>query len=54
MSTGIFGVVYYVDAIGKKIEEYIQNQLTEDLEYDKILLSEYFATFISEPVIKGK
>ena len=38
----------------KKIEEYIRNQLTEDLEYDKITLNEYIDPFTGEPVIKGK
>ena len=38
----------------KKIEEYIRNQLTEDLEYDQMSLSEYIDPFTGEPVIKGK
>ena len=48
---------YYVDTVGKnakKIEEYIRNQLTEDLEYDQMSLSEYIDLFTGEPVIKGK
>ena len=35
---------YYVDTVGKnakKIEEYIRNQLKEDLEYDQMTLKEY-------------
>lgn len=35
---------YYVDTVGKnakKIEEYIRNQLKEDLEYDQMSLNEY-------------
>ena len=35
---------YYVDTVGKnakKIKEYIQNQLKEDLEYDQMMLKEY-------------
>ena len=35
---------YYVDAVGKnakKIEEYIRNQLQEDLEYDQMTIKEY-------------
>ena len=35
---------YYVDTVGKnakKIQEYIQNQLKEDLEYDQMTLKEY-------------
>ena len=42
MAIGIFG--YYVDTEGKnakKIQEYIQNQLKEDLEYDQMTLKEY-------------
>ena len=34
---------YYVDTVGKdvkKIQEYIQNQLKEDLEYDQMNLKE--------------
>lgn len=34
---------YYVDTVGKnakKIQEYIQNQLKEDLEYDQMTLKE--------------
>ena len=48
---------YYVDTVGKnakKIAEYIRNQLTEDLEYDQMSLSEYIDPFTGEPVIKGK
>ena len=35
---------YYVDTVGKnakKIQEYIQNQLQNDLEYDQMTLKEY-------------
>lgn len=48
---------YYVDTVGKnakKIEEYIRNQLKEDLEYDQMTLKEYFDPFTGEPVNKGK
>ena len=48
---------YYVDTVGKnakKIEEYIQNQLREDLEYDQITLKEYIDPFTGEPVKKKK
>ena len=48
---------YYVDTVGKnakKIEEYIRNQLKEDLEYDQMTLKEYIDLFTSEPVEKGK
>ena len=48
---------YYVDTVGKnakKIEEYIRNQLKEDLEYDQMSLNEYIDPFTGEPVQKGK
>ena len=48
---------YYVDTVGKnakKIEEYIRNQLQEDLEYDQMSLKEYVDPFTGEPVKKGK
>ena len=48
---------YYVDTVGKnakKIEEYIRNQLKDDLEYDQMSLSEYIDPFTGEPVIKNK
>ena len=44
---------YYVDTVGKnakKIQEYIQNQLKEDLEYDQMTLKEYIDPFTGEPV----
>ena len=41
---------YYVDTVAKKIEEYIQNQLKEDLEYDQMTLKEYIDPFTGEPV----
>lgn len=44
---------YYVDTVGKnakKIQEYIQNQLKEDLEYDQMTLKEYVDPFTGEPV----
>ena len=44
---------YYVDTVGKnakKIQEYIQNQLREDLEYDQMTLKEYVDPFTGEPV----
>lgn len=51
MAIGIFG--YYVDTVGKnakKIQEYIQNQLKEDLEYDQMTLKEYIDPFtLGEP-----
>ncbi len=48
---------YFVDTAGKnakKIEEYIQNQLKEDLEYDQMTLKEYVDSFTGEPVNRNK
>ena len=48
---------YYVDTVGKnakKIEEYIRNQLQEDLTADQITLKEYIDPFTGEPIKKGK
>lgn len=48
---------YYVDTVGKnakKIQEYIQNQLKEDLEYDQMTLKEYIDPFTGEPVKTSK
>ena len=48
---------YYVDTVGKnakKIQEYIQNQLKEDLEYDQMTLKEYIDPFTGEPVKHNK
>jgi putative transposase len=45
-----------VDTVGKnakKIEEYIRNQLKEDLEYDQMSLKEYIDPFTGEPVNKS-
>lgn len=39
---------YYVDTVGKnakKIEEYVKNQMQEDLEYDQMSLKEYIDPF---------
>ncbi|MBO6155321.1 MAG: hypothetical protein J6O60_07765 [Lachnospiraceae bacterium] len=47
---------YYVDTVGKnakKIEEYIRNQLKEDLEYDQMTLKEYIDPFTGEPAKLG-
>ena len=44
---------YYVDTVGKnakKIQEYIRNQMKEDLEYDQMTLREYIDPFTGEPV----
>ena len=48
---------YYVDTVGKnakKIQEYIRNQIQEDLEYDQMSLKEYIDPFTGEPVNLGK
>ena len=48
---------YYVDTVGKnakKIEEYIKNQLQDDIAYDQLSLKEFIDPFTGEPVIKGK
>ena len=48
---------YYVDTVGKnakKIQEYIANQLQEDLEYDQMTLKEYIDPFTGEPVKPNK
>ncbi|HEY0222651.1 MAG TPA: hypothetical protein VGC17_07685 [Lactovum miscens] len=45
------------DTVGKnakKIQEYIQNQIQSDLEYDQMSLKEYIDPFTGEPVVKGK
>lgn len=46
-----------MDTLGKKckkIEEYIRNQLKEDLEYDQMSLQEYIDPFMGEPVNRSK
>jgi len=48
---------YYVDTVGKnakKIQEYIQRQLQEDVIADQITRKEYIDPFTGEPVNKGK
>ena len=48
---------YYVDSVGKnakKIEEYIRNQLQEDMLYDQMSLKEYIDPFTGEPVNVNK
>ena len=47
---------YYVDTVGKnakKIEEYVRNQMQQDLEYDQMSLKEYIDPFTGEPVNKA-
>ena len=48
---------YYVDTVGKnakKIEEYIKNQLQDDVAYDQLTLKEYIDLFTGKPVMDGK
>ena len=48
---------FYVDTVGrnkKAIEEYIKNQLQEDIAADQISLKEYMDPFTGEPVDKSK
>ena len=48
---------YYVDTVGKnakKIEEYIRNQLQEDLEYEQMSIKELVDPFTGEPVNASK
>ena len=48
---------YYVDTVGKnekKIQEYIQKQLQEDMLADQISINEYYDPFTGELVKKGK
>lgn len=48
---------YYVDTVGrnkKAIEEYIKNQMQEDIVSDQISLKEYMDPFTGEPVNKNK
>ena len=48
----LFGVEQK-DENAKKIEEYVRNQLQEDLEYDQMSLKEYIDPFTGEPVNKA-
>ena len=44
---------YYVDTVGrnkKVIEEYIKNQIQEDIAYEQMSLKEYIDPFTGEPV----
>ena len=48
---------YYVDTVGRNkkiIEEYIKNQIQEDIAYEQISLKEYIDPFTGELVNKGK
>ena len=44
---------YYVDAVGRNkkiIEEYIKNQIQEDLAYEQLSLKEYIDPFTGEKI----
>lgn len=48
---------YYVDTVGrneKALQEYVRNQLQEDVAADQIRLKEFTDPFTGEPVSKGK
>ena len=48
---------YYVDTVGRKekaLQEYVRNQLQEDVAADQIRLKEFTDPFTGEPVSKGK
>ena len=48
---------YYVDTVGKNkkaIEQYIRNQLQEDISYEQLAIKEYIDPFTGEPVKEGK
>jgi REP element-mobilizing transposase RayT len=48
---------YYVDTVGrnaKAIQEYVKNQLQEDIATDQMCLKEFTDPFTGEPVSKGK
>ena len=48
---------YYVDTVGKNkkaIEQYIRNQLQEDIGYEQLTIKEYIDPFTGEPVKEGK
>ena len=56
MGTDISGVADIMQTqqvkMQKKIEEYIQNQLRENFEYDQMTIKEYIDPFTGEPVKK--
>ena len=48
---------YYVDTVGrnkKVIQEYIKNQIQEDIAYEQLSLKEYIDPFTGEPVKGSK
>ena len=54
MEIAISGAEDTVGKNAKKIQEYIQNQLQNDLEYDQMTLKEYIDPFTGEPVNLNK
>ena len=47
---------YYVDTVGrnkKQIQEYIRNQLQEDISSDQLTMKEYIDPFTGQPVKEG-
>lgn len=48
---------YYVDTVGKNkkaIQEYIRNQLQEDIQYEQLTIKEYVDPFTGEPAKGNK
>ena len=48
---------YYVDTVGrnkKVIEQYIRNQLQEDVSAEQLSLKEYIDPFTGKPIEEGK
>lgn len=48
---------YYVDTVGrnkKAIEEYIRNQIQDDIAYEQVSMKEYIDPFTGEPAKKSK
>ena len=48
---------YYVSTVGRNrraIEQYIRNQLQEDLSEDQLTIKEYVDPFTGQPVKDGK
>ena len=48
---------YYVDTVGKNkkaIQEYIRNQLQEDIQYEQLSIKEYVDPFTGEPAKGNK
>ena len=58
MGTGISGAgdITWIqwDAMKRAINEYVKNQLQEDIVADQISIREYTDPFTGEPVNKGK